>query len=252
MRLVLIDRKGKRVLVDWNESDPKPIHTNKGIIKPEDVSVGKLAKTHKGYEFLILKPALCDVIQGLPCGAKPIFEYHSAMFGALLGLERGKTILEAGTGSAGATLMFANMVYPGKVYSFEKEKRFYDVAVKNVEKSGFDNVLLFNEDVLNAKTILSEKGVNTVDAIFLDLQDPENKVDSLVDLLKPGGFFGVYTPVFDSIVPVWREFEKNDVVGTRAVALTLQEILVKKYARYKQEFFGFPGFFIWGRKFGGD
>ncbi len=248
MLLLLIGESGFSKLVDFKGND---IHTNKGVIKADSISPGKMVETSKGYRFLVVEPTVKDIVQSIRGGAKPIFEYHSGMFGAMMGLQPGKSVLEAGTGSAGATLVFASMVYPGKVYSFEREDRFYSVAKKNVERSGLDNVVLFNADVSDAFELLGNAGVSSVDAIFLDLQDPENRVADLSKLLKPGGFFGVYTPVFDSVIPVWREFEKNGFVRINAIALTMQNIIVKKYARFDQEMFGFPGFFIVARKFGG-
>ncbi len=242
MDLVLLGRDGSKKLISFNGRD---IHLETGVIRAQDVKVGSVVKTHKGTPYLVVEPSLRDRIQFIKCGSKPIFEYHSGMFGALMGLQTGKTVLEAGTGSAGATLMFASMVQPGKVYTFEKEERFYKIAKQNIASSGLDNIVLVNDDVTHAGSF-----VDSVDAIFLDLQDPENKISVLSNLLKPGGYFGVYTPVFDSIVPVWRAFEENGFTDILAISLTLHRVIVKKYARFDQEVFGFPGFFIVARKLG--
>ena len=250
MYLVLIGQDGFSKLIYFDGK--KDIHTNKGIIRSGDIKPGRIVETHKGYKFLVVEPTAKDIVQNIRGGAKPIYEYHSGLFGAMLGLQPGKSLLEAGTGSAGATLIFAAMTNPGKVYTFEREKRFYDVAKKDIELSGLDNIVLFNDDVSNAPAILKKHKVKYVDAVFLDLQDPEDRIGDLSEVLRPGGFFGVYTPVFDSVVPVWREFEKNGFVSIQAVALTMQKIIVKKYARFDQELFGFPGFFVVARKFGGE
>ncbi len=251
MRLLLLGEDGYSRIVNYDDTEDKDIHTNKGVVRHEDIRVGRIVKTSKGYRFLITRPSVRDIVQNIKGGAKPIYEYHSGMFGAMMGLQPGKTVLESGTGSAGSTLVFASMCYPGKVYSFEREERFYEVARKNVVASGLDNIVLFNEDVSGAVDALNGRGVDSVDAIFLDLQDPENRIEDLSRILANGGFFGVYTPVFDSVTPVWREFERLGYVGIRAIALTNQRVIVKKYTRFDQEQFGFPGFFVIARKFGG-
>ncbi len=244
--LVLLDKSGKRHFV----IEGKDVHTSKGVIRKEDLVPGRIARTHKGYEFLVLRPTVSDLVQSIKGGAKPIYEYHSGIFAYLLGLGKGKNLLEAGTGSAGATLVFANTVYPGKVITFEKEKRFYKVAREVISRSGFDNIILINDDVRNASEYLEKKKIG-IDSAFLDLQDPERYVGELARILPQGGFLGVYTPVFDSVKPVWEEMEKSGFVGINAILLNMERVLVKKYARLDQEHFGFPGIFIWGRKFGG-
>ena len=241
--LILVDETGKRHYVR-SEGD---IHLRSGVIKRKDLRPGSFVKTHLGKRYLVLEPTISDLVQSIRGGAKPIYEYHSGMFAYLLGMGKGKTVLEAGTGSAGATIVFANTVYPGKVFSFEREKRFYDVAKKIVNDSRLDNIVLINDDVKNAGNY-----VGVVNSVFLDLQDPEATIRDVSRLIIPGGFLGVYTPVFDSIKPVWKEMEKQGFVGISAVSLTLGKVIVKKYVRFGQNLFGFPGFFIWGRMFGGD
>jgi len=251
MYLLLLGEDGYSKIINYDKDANKDVHTNKGVIRDVQLREGQVVETSTGYRFLVTRPTVRDIVQNIRGGAKPIYEYHSGMFGAMMGLQPGKSVLEAGAGSAGSTLVFATMCYPGKVYSFEREQRFYEVSRKNIDASGLDNIVLFNEDVSNAVEVLGGQGVKSVDAVFLDLQDPEDRIGDLSRILVAGGFFGVYTPVFDSVTPVWREFERLGYVGIKAVALTNQKIIVKKYTRFDQEQFGFPGFFVVARKFGG-
>ncbi len=239
MRFVLISRSGKRKLVDSS----KDIHTDKGVIPKSKIKPGKL-KTHKGEEYVIAHPGLDDLVESMRMGAKPLFGYDTSIFAYLLGLKRGKSIIEAGTGSGGSAIVFANYIHPGQVYTFEKDERFYNIAKRNISEAGVDNVQLVNDDVREASRYVSK-----VDAIFLDLQNPDDLIPELVDLLVDGGRIGVYTPIFDSIKPVWKELENQGFVSINAIELGFRKIVVKKYARFSQRLFGFPGFFVWGTKF---
>ena len=71
-----------------------------------------------------------------------------------------------------------------KVYSYEKNKNFYDTTKKNLEFLNIKNVELKNSDVLKSK----EKNV---DLIVLDLLDSWNYID-LAKRLKNSGYFVAY------------------------------------------------------------
>ncbi len=238
MRLILISKSGSRIVVDPSKGD---VHTNKGVIHSDEIEPGKVVKTHKGEEFLVVAPGIKDTVEIMNMGAKPLFGYDSLAFAYLINLDRGNILIEAGTGSGGATLVFSKFISQGKVYSFEKEKKFYKIAKENL--SGVGNVALINDDVSNAS-----KYVDRVDAIFLDLQNPEHYINTLSSLLKPGGYIGVYSPILDPVRDVWKEMESNGFLGISGIGTGFRKLVVKKYARFSQRLFGFPGFFVWGMK----
>jgi tRNA (adenine57-N1/adenine58-N1)-methyltransferase len=195
-----------------------------------------------GEEYLILDASIRDRVQHMRKGARPLYEYDAGIVAALLSLQRGYTVIEAGTGSACAALFFANIIQPGRLYTFEREKRFYDIARQNIKNSGLKNIVIKNEDVLSAKIRVK------ADAVFIDMQEPWHAIEKLNDNLKPGRFIVIFTPIIDDVKTVFEKLLNSGFVDVRAIQLDLKEIEVKKYARIKG-LFGFPGFIIVGRKF---
>ncbi len=235
MKALLIHSSGKKLLLDLSMQEE--FHTEFGVIRVSDVkkAFGKTVKSHLGEVFLVLEPSVQDLVEGMEMFSRPIYPYDAAVICAMLDIRAGSKVLEVGTGSGGLTLFMARL--NAEVRSYEREKKAYEKAVKNL--NGFKNVdLIFGEP-------WKDKG--SYDAIVLDMQKPYEAIPKLKSKLKVGGFIGVYTPIIDDIKQVWRSLEENGFSDIHSIKLGFEEIIVKKYARVKG-FFGYPGFFIWGRK----
>ncbi len=234
--LLLIDKKGKKTLIKKTEGK---VNTQYGIISESNLnkSNGKI-KTHTGIELLAVKPSFQDIVENMKMGSRPIYPYDSGIMAAMLSIKPKTKVLEAGTGSGGNTIYLAEL--GAVIDTYEKEKRFYDIAEKNLKK--YPNVKAHYGNVLEAKL---KKG--HYDVIFLDLQNPAEAIEKLDYSLKIGGFVGVYSPIMDDLKPVWRKFEERSYFDIRAIQLDLKEVIVKKYARIKG-LLGYPGWFIFARK----
>ncbi|MEM3412109.1 MAG: rRNA adenine N-6-methyltransferase family protein [archaeon] len=191
----------------------------------------------KGEKFIVFELCLSDKIQKMKRLARPIYEHDAGLIAGLLNIGVGKKVLEAGTGSGIMAMCLAN--FGANVWSYEKREDFYEQAKERL--ANYPNIRLFNKDV-------SECEEENFDAIFLDLQNPDNVIPKIIQKLKLGHFIGCYTPIFDDVPKIWRAFQER-CVSINAIQIHLQKILVKKYARYDQKVFGFPGFFIWARRF---
>ncbi len=235
----LIDAHGNKLVI---RKTPKLINTHYGVIKTRELNkaVGKRkeVKTHKGYVFLAYESSIQDQVENFKMASRPIYPYDAGIIAAMLSIKKGSKVLESGTGTGGTAYYFSQI--GAEVYSYEKEERFYEKAKENLK--GLKNVHLYNKDVLTAKL-----RKEFFDAVFIDMQEPERAVKALDYCLKPGGFFGVYSPVMDSIKPVWRAFEALNYFDIRGIQFDNKEVIVKKYARVKG-LLGFPGFFIFARK----
>ncbi len=221
---------------DWGGGD---VHTKDGALPAEKVRKGGIIEAPKGSKYLVAEPTLRDRIQNMRKGARPIYEYDAGLIAALLSVEGESVVLEAGTGSACATMVFANIAK--RVESYEKEGRFYEIAKGNINKAGFKNVKLHNADLLEAK-------LGEYDAVFLDMKNPVAGIKKAAPHLKQGKFMAVFTPIIDDVKPVVEKMGELGFIDVRALMLDLKEIEVKKYARVKG-LFGFPGFVVVGRKF---
>ncbi len=237
MNTLLIDRKGKKTLISTEE---RKANTQYGIISETDLNKlnGGLVKTHTGKQLLAVKPSFQDMVESMKMGSRPIYPYDSGIMSAMLSIKKGTKVLESGTGSGGNTIYLAEL--GAEIDTWEKEKRFYDIAEKNLAK--YKNVKTHYGNVLEQK--LKRE---FYDVIFLDLQNPSQAIEQIDYSLRIGGFVGVYSPIMDDIKPVWRKLEERGYFDIRAIQLDLKEVIVKKYARVKG-LLGYPGWFIWGRK----
>lgn len=114
-------------------------------------------------------------------------------FGAIVaftGLGSGDVVIEAGSGSGWATLMFANVVgNTGRVYSYEKREEFLKLAKSNVEKMNFTNVDFKVRDV----TVDGFEEKNA-DLVFLDFGGSQDAVKPAFNSLKSKGWLVGYLP----------------------------------------------------------
>jgi tRNA (adenine57-N1/adenine58-N1)-methyltransferase len=245
IKVLLLNESGKTLVREWNGED---VHTDRGCLYGKKIKKAVespdrcgIVESSKGGKFLALVPLLRDQVQHAERGARPIYEYDSGLAAALMSLERGMTLLEAGAGSGCATMVFATVVYPGRVVSFEKEERFYEMAKKNLEEAGVENVELHNQDLFEA--YFEDR---KFDAVFLDLLEDVKAVKHTAPCLKQGRYMCVYVPNKKKIDGVVKAMKENGFVGVEVMELGL-----KKKSVWKCDKTGpcFPGFFVLGRKF---
>jgi tRNA (adenine57-N1/adenine58-N1)-methyltransferase len=130
----------------------------------------------------------------------------------------GTTIIEAGTGSGGLTQILSLMVgKEGHVYTYERREEMTNLARKNVQKLGLpDNVTFYNHSV--------EEGFEQkdVDAVFLDLPNPYDFVQTVRDALIPGGQFGALLPTTNQVTKLLLEMRRADFEFIDVVELMLR------------------------------
>lgn len=152
--------------------------------------LGRTLYTQHGTAYLALEPSTHDLIHELPRTTQIIYSKDAAQIIMRLSLYPGRNVIEAGTGSAGLTLVLARSVMPtGHVYSYETRSESFDVARKNLDELRLTPyVTLYNEDISGG---FHE---TDVDAVFLDLREPWLFLDHAWAALKGSGFFGALVP----------------------------------------------------------
>ena len=167
--VLLVSPDGKRYLIRLKPSEEW--HCHKGCIRHDDLidkPLGRTLHTQYGLAILALEPSTHDLIHGLPRASQIIYSKDAAQIVMRLSLYPGRTVVEAGTGSAGLTMMLARSVMPtGHVYSYETRPESFTMARNNLDDLGLlPYVTLYNEDITGG---FHE---TEVDAIFLDLREP--------------------------------------------------------------------------------
>jgi tRNA (adenine57-N1/adenine58-N1)-methyltransferase len=167
--VLLVSPDGKRYLIRLKPSEEW--HCHKGCIRHDDLigkPLGRTLHTQHGLAILALEPSTHDLIHGLPRASQIIYSKDAAQIVMRLSLYTGRTVVEAGTGSGGLTMMLARSVLPtGHVYSYETRPESYDMARNNLDALGLlPYVTMYNEDITGG---FHE---TDVDAVFLDLREP--------------------------------------------------------------------------------
>lgn len=243
MKRLLIDKKGRRQLVD----EGKDLHTHGGVIKTahlEGVNYSGHVETHTGKHFFILKPSIIDFIEKMEKRAQIVYPKDSAMIVGLTGLSSGSRVVEAGTGVAGMTLMLANAVRPeGRIYTYEIRKEHQDEARAHLEEAG---LLDFVE--MKSKNIYEGIDEKDIDAVILDLPEPWLAAEHAAGALKFGGYIVSYSPSIEQVKKFATNLPKQfQDVSTIEVILRGWEIS-KERCRPNTRMIGHTGFITIARK----
>ncbi len=166
--------------------------------------VGIYEKMRRGPQIVLLKDA--------------------ALVTAFTGLQSGDRVVEAGSGSGFLTVHLASIVAPtGKIYSYERNAAFYQLAKENIEKAGMDRfVELKNKDVLNG---IDE---NNIDLICLDMSNAEKVLENAFQSLKKGGIAVGYLPNIEQLNSFVSAGKKAGFEHINSIESIVRKILVKE------------------------
>jgi tRNA (adenine57-N1/adenine58-N1)-methyltransferase len=174
------------------------VHSMHGLLKHDDMigkEWGTQVLTHLDKAFTILQPALDDLLRNIDRATQVMYPKDIGYVLLSLSIGPGSRVLEAGTGSGALTVALANAVGDGgHVYSYERKAETQEQARANLTKLGLlERVTLKNADIVNG---LAEREVN---AVFLDLPNPEDYLQQVREALQPGGFFGSLLPTTNQV-----------------------------------------------------
>lgn len=223
------------------------LHTKDGVIELNDLKrkkIGDTIKTHLGKEFKIAKPTVIDIL-GKKMKRLPqiIMPKDIAMILANTGVTPGSLIVDAGTGSGFLSIFLAFYNKPGKVITYEKNRKFLKVAKENILASGLSEFIKVKEKDIS-------KGIDerNIDLITLDMKGAEKVVKHAYKRLKYGGWLVIYSPYVEQVISVVREMERKNFLGTRTIENIVREWQVEKYARPKTLGTMHTGFLTFARK----
>ncbi|NPA52764.1 MAG: tRNA (adenine-N1)-methyltransferase [Aquificae bacterium] len=198
--------------------------THKGNIYHNDIigkEYGDTVKTHKGKEFLILKPTLYDIIMyGIKRKTQIIYPKDSAYITLKLGLTSDMKVFETGIGSGALTIVMANAVKPsGIIHAYEKEIKHLQTAKENLKLAQMDKYVHFhNKDISLG---IEEKDF---DAAFIDVKEPWTHIKHIKPALKKGAIIGFLVPTANQIINLLQELERHSFLK-----IEVKEILLREY-----------------------
>lgn len=224
------------------------LQTHRGVIRHDDIigtAWGTRLESHQGNPFYLLQPSLSDLIKGLKRGTQIMYPKEISYILFHMGIGPGKRVIECGTGSGGLTTALAYMVgTTGKVYSYERKAQIQDLAINNLTKFGLQNRVDFK--VGNAEDGFDEENV---DAIILDLPNPQDYLHHVRKSLRGGGSLGMILPTFNQVEIILRELKLANFAMIE-VSEILQRFYKTDWARLRpvDRMIGHTGFLIFGRK----
>ncbi len=172
--------------------------THRGYLSHNDLigkPWGSRVATHLGSPYVLLQPSLADILVETKRNTQIMYPKDIGFILVTMDIGPGKHILEAGTGSGSLTTALAFAVgRDGLVTSYESRPEFQYLAHKNLDRLGLANRVNFKlGDIAD--------GINetNVDAVFLDLPNPQDYMVQVKGALKPGGFFGSILPTTNQV-----------------------------------------------------
>ncbi|MEM5844350.1 MAG: tRNA (adenine-N1)-methyltransferase [Candidatus Aenigmatarchaeota archaeon] len=220
-------------------------HTKDGIFNLEELfkkSFGEKIKTHLNKEFVIVNPTIVDLLEKLERLPQIIMPKDAALILAYTGIKPGSLVVDAGTGSGFLAIFLASYLSPGKVVTYESNKKFAKIAKKNIKLSGLKNIKLKEKDITKG---IDEKNV---DLITLDLKDAEKVIEHAYKALKPGGWLVVYSPYIEQVSSVTKKMKEKGFCNIKTVENIVREWQVEKYTRPKTVGIMHTGWLTFGRK----
>jgi len=219
--VLLISPDRKRYLIRLKHGEQWFSH--KGSILHDDLigqPLGRTLHTQHGTAYLALEPSTSDLVHELPRSTQIIYSKDAAQIVMRLSLYPGRTVVEAGTGSGGLTLILARTVMPaGRVFSYETRPDSFEIAQQNLADLGLlPYVTLYNEDITGG---FHERDV---DALFLDVREPWVFLDHAWAALKGSGFFGALVPTTNQVSALLEGLERRPFGD-----LQVEEVLVRPY-----------------------
>ena len=188
----------------WSSGD---LHTEFGMVKERDILTKTKIKSNLKKEFLILPASFRDNVEKLKRGPAVMLPKDIGLILTLTGITKESEVLEAGSGSAFLTSSLA--AFCKKVYSYENNKAFFELAQKNIASLGLKNVVLKHQDIGKG---IKEKNL---DLVVLDLLNPEKYLKSITKTLKQGAFLAVYAPHVTQVIEFLKKSKKYSFLLTQ-------------------------------------
>ena len=183
--------------------------THRGELQHNDI-IGKPWGTrlysHTGSPFFLTRPGLADLISNIKRNTQIMYPKDIGYAVMIMGIGPGVNVLEAGTGSGALTTAFAFFVgETGKVTSYERREQMQNLARHNLDRLGLlDRVDLKLGDAADG---FEERNM---DAVFLDLPNPQDYIAQAKAALKWGGFLGMILPTTNQVSKVLPALRAND------------------------------------------
>ena len=180
--------------------------THKGEIRHDDIigsDEGTVVNSHVGGEYLCFRHLLVDHVLSMPRGAAVIYPKDAAQILVEGDIFPGAKVLEAGAGSGALSMTLLRAVGEhGKLISYEIREDHLDYAEDNVTEYMGGHPENWDLRLGDLKHVTVADTDGPVDRVILDMLAPWECLETVRDLLIPGGVFMTYVATVPQLMKV--------------------------------------------------
>lgn len=203
-RVQLTDAKRRHYTVILEEGGQ--FHSHKGIINHDDIvgmDEGSVIESTLGSSFLLFRHLMVDHVLSMPRGAAVIYPKDAAQILVEGDIFMGARVLEAGAGSGALSMSLLRAVGPeGHVYSYEVRDDHLEYAVDNVKEYFGEQPEWWSPRLGDLADVSATDLGGPVDRVILDMLEPWEHLETVRDLLIPGGVFMTYVATVPQLMKV--------------------------------------------------
>lgn len=240
-------KKGDRVLlvgaVKLHGIVGEDIGSHLGVVNTKKLAgkkEGIVIKSHLGKQFIAIKPTVIDIVTSMKRGPQVILPRDATEIISVTGVNKDSVVIDVGSGSGWLSVFLSS--YVKQIYTFEKEKDFYDIAKSNIEKFSNGNVKIARRDV-----IARGFGKKGADLATIDLREPHKVIPHAFRSLSMGGWVFCHCPVIEQVKNVCKTLGKFRFSQIRILQNISQEWKANPTRPVKQDV-GHTAFLVFGRK----
>ncbi|AGS34838.1 tRNA(1-methyladenosine) methyltransferase [Corynebacterium maris DSM 45190] len=193
-KVQLTDPKRRHFTITLTPGDN--FHTHKGIVAHDDIigaHEGSVVTSTMGTEFLCFRHLMVDHMLSMPRGAAVIYPKDSAQILIEGDIFNGARVLEAGAGSGALSMALLRAVgADGHVFSYEIREDHLNYAIDNVTDYFGQQPPQWSPRLGDFGEITTDDLDGPVDRVILDMVEPWHFLDTVRDILIPGGVFMTY------------------------------------------------------------
>lgn len=212
-------KKGDSFLVRLTPKASQSTHL--GILYHDDLiglAYGDPTLSSTGKTFFLMKPSMGDFMRRIRRQTQIVFPKEAGYILLHLSIFPGARVVECGSGSGSLTTFFANMVGDeGRVFSYDRRPDFSALAQANCERWGVAGRVEFK--VRDIETGFDE---TEADAVFLDVQTPEDYLKQARLALAPGRQIGLIVPTTNQLERVIPALQAESFVNIEILELFLR------------------------------
>lgn len=181
-------------------------YTHKGEIKHDDIigrDEGTVVVSHVGGEYLCFRHLLVDHVLSMPRGAAVIYPKDAAQILVEGDIFPGAKVLEAGAGSGALSMTLLRAVGDhGQVISYEIREDHLAYAEDNVTEYMGGHPANWDLRLGDLADVTVNDTDGPVDRVILDMLAPWECLETVRDLLIPGGVFMTYVATVPQLMKV--------------------------------------------------